>query len=167
MPDEPSMQHHFSSLGEIMKKAIVVALTAGLVAGSLVGPAEAGKKKKPPKKVTREVVFEYVCPCPGVFQLGTLTGGTNVGGGAFAIGLESYLTATVEDAAGQPVPVSIQQDLDGDGGNNPVGDFCGETTEPMPINPGLEVRVFVGLPSQACPGPAAGGTITFTLSNLP
>ena len=148
-----------------MKKAIVVAVTAALVAGAFVGPADAGKKKKP-KKVTREVAFEYVCPCVGAFQLGGLTG-TNVGGGPMPVGLESYLTAVAVDASGQPVPVSIQQDLDGDGGNNPVGEFCGETTEPMQINPGLEIRVFVGLPSPDCPGPAAGGTINFTLSNLP
>jgi hypothetical protein len=148
-----------------MKKAIVVAVTAALVAGAFVGPADAGKKKKP-KKVTREVAFDYVCPCVGAFQLGSATG-TNVGGGPMPVGLESYLTAVAVDTAGQPVPVSIQQDLDGDGGNNPVGEFCGETTEPMQINPGLEIRVFVGLPSPDCPGPAAGGTINFTLSNLP
>ena len=148
-----------------MKKAIVVAVTAALVAGAFVGPADAGKKKKP-KKVTREVAFEYVCPCVGAFQLGGLTG-TNVGGGPMPVGLESYLTAVAVDTGGQPVPVSIQQDLDGDGGNNPVGEFCGETTEPMQINPGLEIRVFVGLPSPDCPGPALGGTINFTLSNLP
>jgi hypothetical protein len=148
-----------------MRKLFVVAVAAGLVAGGMMGPAEAGKKKKP-KKVTREVVFEYVCPCVGAFQLGGLTG-TNIGGGPFAVGAESYLTAVAEDATGQPVHVSINQDTDGDGFNNGVGTFCGETTEPMPINPGLEIRVFVGEPTTDCPGPAGGGTITFTLSNLP
>lgn len=148
-----------------MKKLVAVALTAGLVAGAMVGPAEAGKKKKP-KKVTREVVFEYVCPCFGAYQFGSATG-TNLGGGPVAIGAESFFTAVAVDDAGRPVPVSVQQDTDGDGRNNPVAEFCGETTEPLPINPGLEARVFVGLPSPGCPGPAAGGTITFTLSNLP
>lgn len=149
-----------------MKKLVVVALTAGLIAGgALAGPAEAGKKKKP-KKVTREVVFDYVCPCFGLYQFGGLTG-TNLGGGPFAVGAESYLTAVAEDASGQAVHVSINQDTDGDGFNDPVGEFCGETTEPMPINPGLEIRVFVGEAKPDCPGPAAGGTITFTLSNLP
>ncbi len=148
-----------------MKKALIVALTLSMLGGALVGPAEAGKKKKP-KKVTREVVFDYVCPCFGLFQLGNATG-TNIGGGPVAVGLESYLTAVADDSSGRPVPVSIQQDTDGDGRNNPVGEFCGETTEPMPITPGLEIRVFVGLPSPDCPGPALGGTITFQLSNLP
>lgn len=148
-----------------MKKLVVVALTAGLIAGAMTVPAEAGKKKKP-KKVTREVVFEYVCPCFGVYQFGSATG-TNLGGGPFAVGAESYLTGVAEDTTGRPVPVSINQDTNGDGFNDPVGSFCGETTEPMPINPGLEIRVFVGRPSPDCPGPAAGGTITFTLSNLP
>lgn len=149
-----------------MKKAIVVALTAGLVAGSLAMPAEAGKKKPKPKKVTREVTFEYVCPCIGQYQFGSATG-TNLGGGPMPVGLESYLTAVATDSSGQPVHVSITQDTNGDGFNDGVGDFCGETTEPMPINPGLEIRVFVGEPSPSCPGPAAGGEITFTLSNMP
>lgn len=148
-----------------MKKLVVVALAAGLVAGAMIGPAEAGKKKKP-KKVTREVVFDYVCPCPGTFQFGGSTG-TNLGGGVFAVGAESYLTAVASDTAGQAVPVSIQQDTDGNGLNEPIGSFCGETTEPLPITPGVEIRVFVGFPSPTCPGPAAGGQITFTLSNLP
>lgn len=148
-----------------MKKLFAVMLAAGLVAGAMVGPAEAGKKKKP-KKVTREVVFEYVCPCVGLYQFGSATG-TNLGGGVFAVGAESYLTGVTDDTTGQAVHVSIQQDTDGDGFNNPVAEFCGETSEPLPINPGLEIRVFVGQPTQDCPGPAAGGNITFTLSNLP
>ncbi len=148
-----------------MRRALVVVLALGLVAGAMTAPAQAGKKKKP-KKVTRVVEFEYVCPCFGLYQFGGLTG-TNLGGGPFAVGAESYLTAVTDDATGRPVHVSINQDTNGDGFNDPVGEFCGETTEPMPINPGLEIRVFVGEPSPSCPGPAAGGTITFTLSNLP
>ncbi len=150
-----------------MKRILVVALTAGLVAGALVAPAEAGKKKKKkPQKVTREVVFDYVCPCIGRYQFGGATG-TNLGGGPVSVGLESYLTAVAVDDSGQPVHVAINQDTNGDGFNDDVGEFCGETTEPMPINPGLEIRVFVGDPQPGCPGPALGGTITFQLSNLP
>ncbi|HJR46105.1 MAG TPA: hypothetical protein VJ927_10930 [Actinomycetota bacterium] len=154
-----------------MKRAIAVALALGLLGGALVAPAEAAKrkKKKPPApvKVERVVEFDYQCPCVGLFQLGGLTGGTNIGGGPFLLEAgEVYLTAVAEDAGGQPVAVDINQDLDGDGGNNSVGSFCGETAEPMPINEGLEIRVFVGDPT-ICPGPAFSGTITFTLSNLP
>ena len=119
-------------------------------------------------KVERVVEFEYQCPCAGLFQLGGLTGGDpNLGGGPFTLGPgEVYLTAVATDAAGQKIAVDINQDLDGDGGNNSVGGFCGETTEPIALTEGLEVRVFVGDPT-ICPGPATQGTITFTLSNMP
>ena len=153
-----------SKLGDILKKTLLVVLAAALVAGAFVGPAEAGKKK--PKKVTREVVFEYLCPCVGQYQLGGITGGTNLGGGVFAVGAESYITGVAEDTTGQAVGVKLMQDTDGDGFNNLLGTFCGETEEPIVINPALEMRVFVGDP-EICVGAAAGGSITFTLSNLP
>jgi hypothetical protein len=152
-----------------MRKSLVVLIALALVAGALgASPALAKKKKKPaaPKRVERVVEFTYVCPCAGLFQLGSALG-TNVGGGPIAVGVdEIYLSATATDTTGQPVPVDINQDTNGDGLNDPVGSFCGATDSPMLINGGLEMRVFIGSPA-ICPGPAAGGTITFTLSNLP
>lgn len=155
-----------------MKRTLVLLMVVGLIAGS-IGAAEAGKKKKKkkpagPVKVERTYEFTYMCPCVGLFQLGGLHE-SNVGGGPITIGAEeAYLTATATDTTGQVVPVDINQDTNGDGANDAVGSFCGETAAPMPISPGLEVRVFVGLPI-TCPSPAvlAGGTITFTFSNLP
>jgi hypothetical protein len=155
-----------------MKRILILMMVIGLVFGS-IATAEAGKKKKKtappaPVKVERVVEFEYACPCPGLFQLGALTGGDpNLGGGVVSIGAgEVYLTAEATDVTGQPVAVGVQQDLDGDGGNNPVGTFCTTTAEPMAINEGLELRIFVGNPT-VCPGVLAGGTIKFTLSNMP
>lgn len=152
-----------------MRKAIAVAIALGLLTGAMVAPAEAGKKKKP-KKVERVVEFEYVCPCPGLFQLGGLTG-TNIGGGPVAVGDESYIKITAEDVSGTPVFVNIQQDLDGDGGNNPVAEVCATEEppeEPTEINPGLEMRLFIE--TGPCDGGVSvpmGGTLTLTLSNLP
>lgn len=152
-----------------MRKALAVALAVGLLAGAYVGPAEAGKKKKP-KKVERVVEFEYVCPCPGLFQLGGLTG-TNFGGGPVAVGDESYIKITAKDASGMPVLVNIQQDLDGDGGNNPVAEVCATEEAPKEateINAGLEMRLFIetGRCDSGTSVPM-GGTLTLTLSNLP
>lgn len=153
-----------------MKRTLILMMVIGLIFGS-IATAEAGKrKKKPPApvKVERVVDFAYQCPCAGLFQLGGLTGGDpNLGGGIFGPGAgEVYLTAVATDTAGQPIAVDINQDVDGDGLNDSVGTFCGETTEPMPINEGLEIRVFIGDPS-ICAGPATMGSIKFTLSNLP
>lgn len=127
------------------------------------------QKSEGPQRVERTVEFEYVCPCTGRLQLGSLTGGDpNLGGGPLATGADDvYLMGTVDDASGTAVSVNVNQDVDGDGLNDSVGSFCGETEEPMEINPGLEMRMFIGDPAP-CPGSVAlGGTITFTLSNLP
>lgn len=155
-----------------MKKVVVLLAALALMVASLGGVADAKKKKKkkkPPQRIERVVEFEYVCPCPGFIQLGSLTGGDpNLGGGPVAVGAEElYLTGVAEDLSGTAITVDINQDTNGDGFNDAVGSFCGETEEPIPINPGLEMRIFVGDPA-TCPGSIAlGGTITFTLSNLP
>ena len=145
-----------------MKRLLTLFLVLGLVAGAMSMPAHAKKK---PKKVSRTVDFTYVCPCVGRYQFGSATG-TNLGGGPMAVAAESYLSGVAVDSSGQPVAVTIDQDTNGDGLNDNVGSFCGKTTTPIKITPGLEIRVFVGDPA-TCPGPAAGGTIHFTLSNLP
>lgn len=159
-----------------MKRTIAVALALGLLVGAFAMPAEAGKKKKKrkPKRVERVVEWDYVCPCPGVIQLGSLAG-TNIGGGPLAPGLgETYVKITSADTSGLPVLVSINQDLDGDGGNNLVADFCAhpeapEDQEAVEINEGLEMRLFIatGTCEDGSPSIPLGGTLTVTLSNLP
>jgi hypothetical protein len=149
-----------------MKKSLATLISIGLIFGAFAAqPAEAKKKRKP-KRVERVVEFNYTCPCPGVLQLGSLTAdGTNIGGGSVAPGAEVYLTAVSEDSSGMPVSVSFQQIGDG-GTNEPKGDMCGETTEPIALTPGADVNIFVNSADPLC-GVAAGGTLTITLSNLP
>lgn len=162
-------------LGDDMKKTIAVALSLGLLAGAFAMPAEAAKKKKKkPVKVERVVEWDYVCPCPGVFQLGSATG-TNFGGGPLALGLgETFVKITSADMSGTPILVSINQDLDGDGGNNAVADVCApaedsEENEAVEVNEGLELRLFIttGSCEDGSTSVPLGGTLTVTLSNMP
>lgn len=158
-----------------MKKTIAVALSLGLLVGALVVPAEAAKKKKrKPKRVERVVEFEYVCPCPGLYQFGSATG-TNFGGGPLALGSgEKFVKITAEDASGTSILVSINQDTDGDGFNNGVADVCAppeesKDQEAAEVNEGLELRLFIetGRCEDGTPSVPLGGTLTLTLSNLP
>ena len=149
-----------------MRKTLSTLVALGLVFGAFgAAPAEAKGKKK-----ERKVAFEYMCPCTGMIQLGSLFGGDpNLGGGPMAVGgTETYLTGEAVDQSGQAVMVSINQDVDGDGFNDGVGSFCTKTEEPIAIEPGLEIRVFIGgLCDDGTPTAPIGGVINFTLSNKP
>jgi hypothetical protein len=154
-----------------MKKAIVVALCVGLIAGMFAAPAAAQKKKKKkkPVKIERVVEFDYNCPCTGRIQLGTLTDdGTNIGGGAIPTGLNDvYMTAVIEDEFGQPVRVNFNQ-IGGDGLNASIGTMCGETEEPIEVPArGANINVFINGNDPTCGVGAIGGTLTVTFSNLP
>jgi hypothetical protein len=164
-----------------MRKAIAVLAVVGLLVGALmIVPAEAGKKKKKkkpppaPERIERVVEFDYTCPCGirgGVgWQLGEATG-ENIGGGPIPIGADDvWVTAKVEDQAGQKVHISLSHDTDGDGLNNTWATFCGETTEPIEVSQAeAVVRVFVyaGTCEDNSPSFPTQGTVTFTFSNLP
>lgn len=157
-----------------MKKTIAVALSLGVLAGALVAPAEAAKKKRNPKRIERVVEFDYVCPCPGLYQFGGATG-TNFGGGVLPIGSrETFVKITAADVSGTSILVSINQDTDGDGFNNQVADVCAppegsQDRKAAKVNKGLELRLFIetGRCDDGTPSVPLGGTLTVTLSNLP
>jgi hypothetical protein len=151
-----------------MKKALILMLIAGLVAGSMVGVADAKKKKK---RVTRTSQGTYQAPataagnCTQTDGIGCMTipSGSN----------EKFLTAKVTDAHGQPVAVSVQADLDGDMFTDVTyGVFCGETEAPIEFEPGASLIFWVGraadIQASACvPGMATQGTLDVTFSNVP
>lgn len=154
----------------------VLALLLGAL---LVGPADAKKKKKkkppPPQKIERTVEYEYSSGSPGV---------PGVVGACMSVlapdlksacidiptsSEELFASVKVADASGGKPHVILAQDSNPDSpGFEIFADFCGETTEPLPITPGLALRVSVyagGSPD--CPAPATSGKISTTLSNMP
>lgn len=141
-----------------MKKIVVTALTAALVAGALVVPAEAGKKKKP-----RVAEGAYENPAVGVPGLV----GTSSAGGAVEFGTlptEGTISVTVDDDGGGSPFLTFSQDTDtSDAGWEIFATACGGTDEPLPITGGLPVRVSVyttpGPDDPTCTGPATSGTI--------
>lgn len=146
-----------------MKKLLISAVVVGLVAGSLAAPAVAKKKKKP-KRVERVAEAAYSGSANIVYLPGA-----SFGGGAFAIGGdEQYLSFKITDASGTTVSANVGQDPDGDNQVATVGEFCGKTEEPIKVEPGLDVTVFVE--QGTCgggPSIVTEGTIKATISNLP
>lgn len=149
-----------------MKRSLILLLALGLVFGS-IATAEAGKKKK---RVERQAQGSYTSTGVVAVGLCAQTDGTNCMEIATAAN-ENYLTAKITDSHGLAVPVAVKADQDGDGSTEVLyGTFCGETTEPIQIDPGVPVVFWVGIsPDTAalgCP-PGTTGTLDATFSNLP
>ena len=144
-----------------MKKSMVVIVVLGLLAAFMVAPeASAAKKKAKPR------VFEgtYTCPC-GInvagqgpaWRLGSGEGGFQVP----VLSNEKSISVELTDDSGTPVYFEITQDVDGDGTlyEHAAGSGCGKTEEPVALEPGAPVVVFVQ--SGTCgtgAGLATGGT---------
>jgi len=87
------------------------------------------------------------------------------------LGLVERHRRAIEDDLGQPVPASVIQDTNGDGSFLVTDDLtvgiCGATDEPVEIEPGKAVSVWVwraGV-NPPCPGTASSGTATATFSS--
>ena len=153
-----------------MKRSVMVAILIGLLAAMVVAPVEAGAAKK--KKAPKPRVYEstYTCPC-GVqvlgngpaWRLGSGEGGFEVP----VLANEKSMSLELTDDSGTPVYFEIAQDVDGDGTlyEHAAGAGCGKTSEPVPLEAGAPVVVFVQ--SGTCDtggGIATGGTFKATLS---
>ena len=150
-----------------MKRFLILFMILGLVAGS-VATAEA-KGKKRPARAERTVEGTY-----GIYPA-SITGCNEPLGKYYCLAVEtrsdeSFFTAKVTDAHGQPVLVRV-----GIGGGE-VATFCGETTEPIRFYSGTDLYFHVADPlwlvfngSLDCPTNRikTTGTISVTLSNRP
>jgi hypothetical protein len=156
-----------------MKRTLFMSLVLSLVVAGLVAPAEAGKKKKKPKRIERKAETTYQAPAIGIGELGTgvCFVPTNSCGNVPTGPKDLWVKIQVEDASTTNVMFSVGQDTDPDalGTETDLGTFCGGTEEAIPVvSPGHEIVLFpwaVGGPS--CPGIATTGTVTLTFSNLP
>jgi hypothetical protein len=156
-----------------MRKALIVALVLGLVAGALSAPATAKKKKK---RVARVVEVDYQGPGVGASSPAGSVGYCYqfpISDACLTVipeAGEKYIKIEVTDASGTNIAGFISQgDLDGDGIGDLYGDFCGAHAEPIQ----LEVKggaFDLSLYDGACgggPSVMTTGTIKITLSNLP
>lgn len=152
-----------------MRKTISIALALGLLVGGFIGTAEAGKKK--PKRVERQAQGTYAAPATVV---GNCTQTDGIGCMSITSGPgETYLTGKVTDSHGQPVVITVDGQLDEDINTDiTYGTFCGETDEPIKIDPGVQLVFWVGraadaAATQCLPGVGTQGTLDVVLSNLP
>jgi hypothetical protein len=156
-----------------MKKSFAVVLILGLIASMALGTPAQAKKKKAVKKVVRTATGTYQAPT--LIVVGTCTSTDAVGCVTLPTGTnENYITAAkVTDQTGQPVYVSVQADTNGDAQDDAsYGTFCGELTEPIKIDPGVQLHFWVGLSPDpgfvgCVPGFATTGSVDVTFSNLP
>jgi hypothetical protein len=148
-----------TSIGDPVKRILVVVVSLGLLAGS-VATADAGRSKRV-ERVVEGSYGPYPAPVTGCNSLL----------GSFAClkvetrQREKFFTAKVTDAHGQPVFVEVQRE-----GRKDVI-FCGETTRPVRVNPGSELSFHIGLNNWLvtldCPASRVKttGTIRVVLSN--
>ena len=157
-----------------MKRLIAASLVLGLMFGA-VATAEAGKKKKKPKKVSRTMEAPYSAPGFGTATVGVGCSPALGSCGNFTIGPdEHYAKITLTDQTGTPTAFSVAQDTEPGDPTNTIetnhGMFCGTTgDEPIQILPGYEMTVFIwAWGDVACPtGFGTTGTVTAEFSNLP
>ena len=155
-----------------MRRTMTTLLILGLLIGAFGLPAEAAKrKKKKPTRVERTEESGYQVPAIGLAGIGYCSGGPGVGCALFPVQRnEKFAHVEIQDASGTEVFAQMNQDLDGDGFVDTSVPFCGSTDEPLAIEPGgtIEIWVWTG-PSLdlSCTGVATTGSMTVTFSNLP
>jgi hypothetical protein len=130
-----------------MKKTFSIALILGLIVGATGLPAEAKKKKAK----AREISVRYENPAIGVGGLG----GGCLGCPTIATGTgEVFAIIQIVDDASPSGYVSFNYDSDGDGiqniGSGPI--VCGETPEPIAVEPATTYNIWPWAAGIECPG---------------
>jgi hypothetical protein len=152
-----------------MRRVVVLALVAGLIAGPLLAPAEARKRRR----ITQRAKASYETPALG--HSDALIGCLLISDGLGCVNFTpragmKYLSLQIKDQSGTSTYAAVSQDLDGDGvGDVDYPNVCGKTDKPIKIRPGYAVTVFInGGPGgdPPCPGVGTSGTVQATFSNL-
>lgn len=149
-----------------MPRTIATVLLGIVAVASLGVPATAGKKAKP-----RKAELTYSEPAYGTAGVGVCFQGASCAFFGAPQGNERFVSISVEDDLGTDVYASVIQDTNEDGNFLATDDltvhFCGATAEPVEIEPGKAVSVWVwqgpGV-TPPCAGGASSGTITATFS---
>jgi hypothetical protein len=91
-----------------MKKLVVTSVVAALVAGALIAPAEAGKKKKPRPRTMEGTYDNPAAGVPGV------VGTSNAGGAVEFVALtnETTISVTIDDDRGGTPVFTMSQNSD-------------------------------------------------------
>jgi hypothetical protein len=135
----------------------------GLLLSVAWGPAADAKTK------ARTVKGTYATPAVGVAGNGGGGCSQNAGQGCVQLTTrksDHYVSISITDASGRPVFASVSQDKATGNGPHmtvPVGDICGKTTQPLSIQGGYPVDVFLWEGPGAnppCAGVATQGTVT-------
>lgn len=150
-----------------MHKNLVAALLSGVMVFALGTPVSAAKKAPKPRKME----LTYTNPAYGTAGFGLCFQGESCLFYGAPLGKEKYVEVKIEDDLGREVYASVIQDTNEDGSYLASDDLtvgiCGETEEPIEIEPGKAVSVWVwqgpGL-DPPCAGTASAGTATATFS---
>ena len=135
--------------------------------------AEAAKKKRKPKKVTRTAEITYTGSTPYVARRYVSVNENNIAGGTTPSGSkEVYVTVAITDQSGRKVAGKLVQDSNGNGTTSEAGEpafeFCGSIDKPVKIQPGVPVGVYINTgPCGSDVSVPTTGTVKFTFSNIP
>jgi hypothetical protein len=152
-----------------MRRTVLVALVISLIAGPLLAPAEARKRRR----IVQRARAAYETPALG--HSDALIGCLLVADGLGCVNFipragMRYLKLQIKDQSGTATYAAVSQDLDGDGvGDVDYPNVCGKTAKPIKIRPGYAVTVFINAGPGAdppCPGVGTSGTVRATFSNL-
>lgn len=152
-----------------MRKALTGAIAGALLLGALAAPVQAGKKPK-----QRKAEMPYSEPAHGTAGIGVCFQGASCAFFGPPMAKEKFVSVSIEDGLGTDVYASVIQDTNEDGNFLATDDltvnFCGAMSEPVELEPGKAVSVWVWQGPGAnppCVGAASSGTVTATFSSTP
>lgn len=145
-----------------MRRYLAVLLAIGVLAGMMGAPADAKKRKK--AKV-REVLVTYGQPAIGVGGVG---GGCSGCPGVATASNETFAIVQITDDLSPSGYVTLNYDSDGDGIQDLGPGICGETPEPIAVEPATAYTAWPWIAGIDCPGASStSGTIRVLLSSDP